>query len=655
MANNKFDIKVFTDELNKAFTILKKEQVLEKYMKNILLNYNSIIYIGNITDEPNTYNTIYNYMYGEDNTLCNIVIFETDGFVDSATNIIPSGIHIAYPYLDYSVCIDYKYILNINNSAELLTPVQEYKTINNESILGEGNIPVQEPLVSGTNIKTINGQSLLGSGNVPVQEPLVSGTNIKTINNQSLLGEGNIEISGGGGSASKMVNLGTLSHSGTLEANKLQELMTLFQNGDLIQATFVLNGSQFITASAYSNGSSMGIVAYTTVAEFDGVGVVDLSINMANASYTITPIALPSSFKKINDISLIGNGNISVQEPLVSGTNIKTINNQSILDSGNLNLQERLYSGDNIKIINNQSILGAGSIITGLPAKTYTISGISFTKFENGQTTTISASDCEIIQRALLNNATVLYDENLASYLPMLYVKDISSIQILYNDTTGNCGIVSINLAGYTATISMVFNTAPYSSENDINNLSNYELPLTTEKSTELWTNVGTAIQTFNNSSKTESDKATLKEALSIGFGIPFCYLLNVNFIAKYNSHLDNVVNNLTNSSITSEQISQALSYANKINNIITTIGNDATLTSSSQRNQLNTLVNQFCTSLGWSGSNEATFYTITDSAGTTLIRFNKVSIVFPTKKIITLENLYVFMNDLYDSLRNKI
>lgn len=122
MANNKFDIKVFTDELNKAFTILKKEQVLEKYMKNVLLNYNSIIYIGNITDEPNKYNTIYNYMYGEDNTLCNIVIFETDGFVDSESNIIPSGIHIAYPYLDYSVCIDYKYILNINNSATTITP-----------------------------------------------------------------------------------------------------------------------------------------------------------------------------------------------------------------------------------------------------------------------------------------------------------------------------------------------------------------------------------------------------------------------------------------------------------------------------------------------------------------------------------------------------
>lgn len=168
MANNNFDIKVFTDELNKAFTILKKEQVLEKYMKKILLNYNSIIYIDNITNKPNKYDTIYKYMYGEDNTLCNIVVFETDGFVDSESNIIPSGIHIAYPYLDYYVCIDYKYKLNSNNNAELLTPTQEFKTINNESILGEGNIAVQEPLVSGTNIKTINGNSILGSGDLTI-------------------------------------------------------------------------------------------------------------------------------------------------------------------------------------------------------------------------------------------------------------------------------------------------------------------------------------------------------------------------------------------------------------------------------------------------------------------------------------------------------
>mgnify|MGYP007122041853 CR=1 FL=1 len=95
----------------------------------------------------------------------------------------------------------------------------------------------QDTLVSGTNIKTINNNSLLGSGNITIsgggadpatatplmdgnaavgtatkyaredhvhpkdtskQDTLVSGTNIKTINNTSLLGSGNISIGGGG-------------------------------------------------------------------------------------------------------------------------------------------------------------------------------------------------------------------------------------------------------------------------------------------------------------------------------------------------------------------------------------------------------------------------------------------------------------------------
>ena len=266
--------------------------------------------IGDITSSSNIYQTLYQNVYENDTTKKNVVIFSTEGFVDSATNIIPSGIHIAYPYLDYSVCIDYKYILNINNSAELLTPTQEFKTINNESILGSGNIPVQEPLVSGTNIKTVNGNSLLGSGN--------------------------IEISGG--SATKMVNLGTLSESGTLDADKLQELMTLAQNGDLIQTTFIFDNSQFITASAYNNDTSLGIVAYNFIADI-GI-VVNLSIYMADASYTITPIGLPSSFKTINGNVITGSGNISVQEPLVSGTNIKTVNGQSLLGAGNIEINE---------------------------------------------------------------------------------------------------------------------------------------------------------------------------------------------------------------------------------------------------------------------------------------------------------------------------
>ena len=69
-----------------------------------------------------------------------------------------------------------------------------FKTINQTSLIGQGNINLQQPLISGTNIKSINANSLLGEGDVNVQQTLVSGTNIKTVNNTSLLGGGNIDV-----------------------------------------------------------------------------------------------------------------------------------------------------------------------------------------------------------------------------------------------------------------------------------------------------------------------------------------------------------------------------------------------------------------------------------------------------------------------------
>lgn len=52
--------------------------------------------------------------------------------------------------------------------------IPELKTINNQEIIGDGNINVQEPLIDvgvNANIKTINNQSILGSGNIIIQEP----------------------------------------------------------------------------------------------------------------------------------------------------------------------------------------------------------------------------------------------------------------------------------------------------------------------------------------------------------------------------------------------------------------------------------------------------------------------------------------------------
>ena len=87
----------------------------------------------------------------------------------------------------------------VGTKQDTLVSGTNIKTVNNASLLGSGNVAVQEPLVgsgSGQNIKTINSTSILGAGNIAVQVPLVGsgeGQNIKTINNQSLLGSGNID------------------------------------------------------------------------------------------------------------------------------------------------------------------------------------------------------------------------------------------------------------------------------------------------------------------------------------------------------------------------------------------------------------------------------------------------------------------------------
>ena len=742
--------------------------------------------IGDITSSSNIYQTLYQNVYENDTTKKNVVIFSTEGFVDSATSLIISGDHVATPYQDNKILIDSVFVLNSDNSATTIissdTVVIDLGTLSlsggtlsptilseinsaisdNKNIVLKGSVKdgtiispnviwgggqlialsitisdgitliilmlslqdgvymvfiggLQEKLESGTNIKTVNGQTILGNGNITVQDPLVSGTNIKTVNNQSLLGAGNIEISGGG-SATKMINLGTLTDEGTLDADKLQELMTLFQNGDLIQATFTYNNITYITASAFSAAGAMAIIAYG-LSELGSVNCVFLGIS-SDASYGLYTIPLPTSLKTINDISLIGNGNITVQEPLVSGINIKTIN--------------------------NQSILGLGSVITGLPAKTYSISGISFTTFENGQTATISASDSQIIKNALLNNANVIYCSNPSAYFPVLWSQGSDFLHIFYNDIGKKCGIVGIDTRNNLATVVAAINTDDstsinlytvsstktgytkvfnnleyfsyarvyfkvdgfldpansigdekyyeaylsgenkyfascgkiyeyivdtseqgfhvelvsddssviYATDEEVNALFDFSLSSTVEQSTTLWTNVGTAIQTFVNSQKSESDKATLKEALRLGLGIPFCYIFVSNSISNYDTYLDNVVNYFANASLTSQNVSQIISYISESNTIITSIGNDATKTSASQKSQIYNYINSICNVLSWVSKLQTTSVTINKASGENLIVFTTNEPTIP-ERTISLENLNAFKQQIDNEIGN--
>jgi hypothetical protein len=118
----------------------------------------------------------------------------------------------------------------------------------------------QQKLVSGENIKTINNQSILGEGNIDIQgggggiegitmndspvsveagvanlgtvvtdksdkqDTLVSGTNIKTINNESILGSGNITIQGGGTDTGTVQTMIDQSISGKADSSTVTAL-----------------------------------------------------------------------------------------------------------------------------------------------------------------------------------------------------------------------------------------------------------------------------------------------------------------------------------------------------------------------------------------------------------------------------------------------
>lgn len=242
------------------------------------------------------------------------------------------------------------------------TVVSEIQTQVEQSITGKADTTAvtqalatkQDQLVSGTNIKTINSQSILGEGNIEItsatatqysagtniniqdyvisvtgidvsnfitsgdaqtqinnsisgkQDTLISGTNIKTVNNQSILGSGNITIEGG-------------------------------------------------TGETYTAGANISID--NNVISVTGITVPDVS-NFVTSGDVQTQI----------DNSISGK-----QDTLVSGTNIKTINNQNILGSGNIVITAetpiQYTAGTNIDIDNNVISVTGITSYTGITSQ----------------------------------------------------------------------------------------------------------------------------------------------------------------------------------------------------------------------------------------------------------------------------------------------
>ena len=272
-------------------------------------------------------------------------------------------------------------------------------TLNDSVNTLETNIQTkQDTLVSGTNIKTINNESILGEGNIEVkvdehvsltyaewealpydeqmsdkvylikdaenvyQAPLVSGTNIKTINGNSILGEGNIEIQGGGGGGgggtSEHQNITQAEYDALTPEQKQADIVYFITDADVVYATQeqvqevgnsvnTLSSRVETAETEINNIKNAGYATQTWVSSQGYLNAADKTEleGQINGKQDAGDYALKSEIPDVTGFATKTEVSTK-QDTLVSGTNIKTINGNSILGEGNIKIQGGGGSGD---------------------------------------------------------------------------------------------------------------------------------------------------------------------------------------------------------------------------------------------------------------------------------------------------------------------
>lgn len=233
----------------------------------------------------------------------NIKTINSQSLLGEGNIVIDSGSNIPYLFINSSTHLSGDFAA-VKNAIANKTPFELYYV----NILGYGDIAAPEVcFVSGENIQatfhfesTTTNHTVVQTTITPTgvsadtsyhsyQEQLVSGTNIKTINGESILGEGNLEISGGGGTT------------------------------DYTQLT---NKPQINSVELSGNKS------------LEDLGIPTKTSELTNDSGFLTSI--PDEYVTETELNA-GLGN--KQDTLVSGTNIKTVNGESLLGSGNIDIE----------------------------------------------------------------------------------------------------------------------------------------------------------------------------------------------------------------------------------------------------------------------------------------------------------------------------
>ena len=269
-----------------------------------------------------------------------IILVKEGAMLNSVSLEYNSGTSKFYAY--YALSTEYigSYQLNSSGWSKVNTPlVPTYRTVNSKSL--SNNI-------------------MLTASDVGAQETLVSGTNIKTINNESILGSGNITIQGGGDVTDVEVDgvsvvtsgVASIDLTGKADVSILATVATTGDYDDLSNKPTIptdtdnlTNGAGFITISDVPNEIFIATYGTTTYADVlaaynagkvvivdDGTHLNSVSLYCTNQSGTPTVFAYyAEGVESIGAYQLNSSGWTKLRTFLVP--TYRTVNGKSLSDN----------------------------------------------------------------------------------------------------------------------------------------------------------------------------------------------------------------------------------------------------------------------------------------------------------------------------------
>lgn len=503
--------------------------------------------IGDIASSSNIYQTLYQNVYENDTTKKNVVIFSTEGFVDSATNLISSGDHIATPYQDNKILIDSVFVLNSDNSATTIissdTAIIDIGTItninkhipaytlssdersaidsayNNSKIVyvkfnytNENNYT--ETIILPTESKIVQtGDAYIyyGGGTLQNHEVwsfYISGTSV-FVNNITNTHR------------TKLFILGTLNQlTGTL--SNAAEIGSAFNDGYTPIIKFAYNGTTYYfsePSGTYDSSSNTGSLSWTNI--LSDKSIEKFVLNFPDGNYTLSNEEDNTVIIDLGELSESGtlssqiltqiNNNYGSKSitftlaiygvPATTSTYYKIENFLSLsflvagrdyeveinLTEGNYhNYDIELVTTDGLKTINNTPLFGGGNIAVQEPL----VSGTNIKTINgnsilgSGDLTISGGGNTDVIGFIESNPGSTLTDDKLQKLLSKKY--GLYIISDMFFPTSQDKIFSSVPFIKYfESSIQLVYKLVTINQGNYLNPVSTFTINLTTKNATD--------------------------------------------------------------------------------------------------------------------------------------------------------------------------